>query len=77
VNVEFRARGSKGLSGADLKSVVEEGKLLFAYAVATGGELSPIEEFFTRAIESCLANRRNYRRKASSWSGPSYGFPIG
>jgi transitional endoplasmic reticulum ATPase len=64
-NVRMLASSSHGLSGADLKSVVEEGKLLYAHAVATGRETSAVEPFFLRAIESCMANRRSYGRRSA------------
>jgi hypothetical protein len=71
------ARNSHGLSGADLKAVVEEGKLLYAHAVTKGSELAPVERFFLRAIETCLANQRSYeRRRALPFGGKNYGFPI-
>jgi ATP-dependent 26S proteasome regulatory subunit len=76
VDIAVLARQSNGLSGADLKSVVEEGKLLFAYAVENGRDLSPVEDFFIRAIQSCLKNRRNYGQKSSGWGSSRYGFPT-
>lgn len=76
-DVQMLAQHSRGLSGADLKSVVEEGKLLYAHAVASGKEPDAIEPFFLRAIGGCLANRRNYgKRIASAFGGARYGLPI-
>lgn len=76
-NVEMLARNSQGLSGADLKAVVEEGKLLYAHALANGAESAPVERFFLRAIETCLANQRSYgRRKAPPFGAKNYGFPA-
>ncbi|HTU44653.1 MAG TPA: ATP-binding protein [Bryobacteraceae bacterium] len=76
-DVTMLARRSHGLSGADLKSVVEEGKLLYAHAVTTGKEAREVESFFVRAIGTCLANRRSYgKRIASAFGGGRYGFPI-
>jgi ATP-dependent 26S proteasome regulatory subunit len=76
-NVEMLARNSQGLSGADLKAVVEEAKLLYAHAMANGAESAPVEQFFLRAIETCLANRRSYgRRRALPFGGKNYGFPA-
>jgi transitional endoplasmic reticulum ATPase len=51
-----------GLTGADLKNVVEDGKLLFAHDRAGGRPIRPVEEYFLEAIESVRANRRNYTR---------------
>ena len=39
--VEMLARNSQDLSGADLKAVVEEAKLLYAHAMANGAESAP------------------------------------
>jgi transitional endoplasmic reticulum ATPase len=76
-DVMMLARQSQGLSGADLKAVIEEGKLLYAHAVATGKEARAVETFFVRAIGACRANRRSYgRRSAAPFGGATYGFPI-
>ena len=75
-DVKLLARKSNGLSGADLKSVVEEGKLLYAHALSKDLNSVPVETFFLKAIETSLTNRRNYgRRKASAYGGPRFGFP--
>jgi transitional endoplasmic reticulum ATPase len=59
------ASASQGLTGADLKSVIEDGKLLFAHDKATDKPLRPVEQYFLEAIETVRANRRNYgKRKA-------------
>ncbi len=76
-NTKILARSSHGLSGADLKSVIEEGKLLYAHAVTNGKESAPVENFFIRAIETCLNNRRSYGRKRPSTFGAGiFGFPT-
>jgi ATP-dependent 26S proteasome regulatory subunit len=54
---------SQGLTGADLKSVVEDGKLLLAHDRATGKPLRPVEDYFLDAIETIRTNRRNYARR--------------
>ncbi len=61
-DVELLASDSRGLTGADLKAVVEDGKLLFAYDKKAGARLRPVEEYFLQAIETVRANRRNYAR---------------
>ena len=53
---------SRGLTGADLKAVVEDGKLLFAYDRKSGARLRAVEEYFLEAIGTVRANRRNYAR---------------
>jgi ATP-dependent 26S proteasome regulatory subunit len=54
---------SQGLTGADLKSVIEDGKLLLAHDKAAGKTLRPTEEYFLDAIETIRSNRRNYRKR--------------
>jgi hypothetical protein len=56
------AFASRGLTGADLKAVVEDGKLLFAHDKASGKPPRPAAEYFIEAIETIRANRRNYAR---------------
>jgi transitional endoplasmic reticulum ATPase len=56
------APASRGLTGADLKAVVEDAKLLFAHDKAKGRPLRPVEEYFIDAIETLRANRRKHAR---------------
>jgi len=57
------AEAAQGLTGADLKAVVEDAKLLFAHDVSTGTPLRPVEDYFLDAIREVHANHRNYRKK--------------
>jgi transitional endoplasmic reticulum ATPase len=59
------ARASSGLSGADLKSVLEDGKLEFAYSRATQAPECAVEDYFLRAIHTIKNSRRIYGRKRS------------
>jgi transitional endoplasmic reticulum ATPase len=59
------ARASRGLTGADLKAVAEDGKLLYAHDVATGRTTRVADEYFLEAIETVRANGRNYGRRRS------------
>ena len=61
-DVAALASASRGLTGADLKAVVEDGKLLFAHDKVRGEPLRPAEDYFLEAIETVRANRRNYFR---------------
>lgn len=54
------AAKAEGLTGADLKRVVEDGKVLFAYDKVRGFDLRPAEEYFLAAIETVRANKRCY-----------------
>jgi transitional endoplasmic reticulum ATPase len=60
VDVQALAAASEGLSGADLKRVVEDGKLLFAFARARGAELRPATEYFISAIDTVRRNKEQY-----------------
>ena len=60
---------SHGLTGADLKAIVEDGKLSFAHDIASGRIPRPAEDYFLEAIETVRTNRRNYsRRKPAAFS---------
>jgi ATP-dependent 26S proteasome regulatory subunit len=67
---------SHGLTGADLRAVVEDGKLLFAHGRVSGEQARPVEEYFLEAIATVRANRRNYarRRPAQYMEARGYGF---
>ena len=54
------AAASDGLTGADLKRVVEDAKVLFAYDKARALDLCPAEDYFVKAIETVRANKRSY-----------------
>ncbi len=72
----FLARESRGLTGADLKAVIEDGKLLFAYDRAKGAQLKPVEDYFLEAIHSVRGNQRSYSRTQPPRVGgaPEVGF---
>jgi SpoVK/Ycf46/Vps4 family AAA+-type ATPase len=57
---EKLAAEADGLTGADLKRVVEDGKALFAYDKARGVDLRPAEEYFAAAISTVRDNKRLY-----------------
>jgi transitional endoplasmic reticulum ATPase len=59
-NVEQLASVSHGLTGADLKNVVDDAKLLFAHDRAIGRALRAPEAYFSEAIETVRTNRRKY-----------------
>jgi transitional endoplasmic reticulum ATPase len=59
---ERLAGASHGLTGADLKNIVEDGKLLYAHDRAGGTPLRAVEEYFLEAIATVRANRRSYAR---------------
>ncbi len=59
------AAQSDGLTGADLKRVVEDGKVLFAYDKARGIDPREAEEYFAAAIGTVRANKRTYEEAES------------
>jgi transitional endoplasmic reticulum ATPase len=68
VDLEKLSASSRGLTGADLKAVVEDGKLLYAHDVAEGVLPRPTEEYFLEAIETVRTNHTHYsRRKSLRW----------
>jgi hypothetical protein len=48
------------MTGADLKRIVEDGKLLFAHDVARSREMVATTDYFIRAIETVRTNRQRY-----------------
>jgi ATP-dependent 26S proteasome regulatory subunit len=60
------ASASRGLTGADLRAIVEDGKLLFAHDRARGKPLRATEDYFLAALDTVRANRRNYARRKPS-----------
>jgi ATP-dependent 26S proteasome regulatory subunit len=57
-----RAGASHGLTGADLKNIVEDGKLLYAHDRCTGTPMRAVDEYFLDAIATVRGNRRSYAR---------------
>ena len=72
------AAPSRGLTGADLKAIVEDGKLLFAYDKTNGRLLRRVEDYFLEAIETVRANRVRYARRKGlqSMETVSVGFKV-
>lgn len=60
VDVAALAAAAEGLSGADLKRVVEDGKLLFAYDREKRGATEPPTTYFLHAIETVRRNKEQY-----------------
>jgi ATP-dependent 26S proteasome regulatory subunit len=60
VDVHRLAEASEELSGADLKRVVEDGKLLFAFERERRSRTQPATEYFLRAVETVRRNKEQY-----------------
>jgi len=51
---------TEGLTGADLKGLIEDGKLLLAYDRTRGLPLQEPTAYFLRAVETVRANKERY-----------------
>ena len=49
-----------GLTGADLKRLVEDGKLLYAADVVKNAVLKPIDDYFLASLETLVSNKQRY-----------------
>ena len=77
VDIAALTPSMRGLTGADLKAVVEDAKLLYAHDLSTGAAVKPADRYFLEAVEAIRKNRRSYskkRRVEFSESDP-IGFP--
>jgi transitional endoplasmic reticulum ATPase len=63
VDVAQLASASHGATGADLRAIIEDGKLLFASDQTTGNHGRPAEGYFLEAIATIRQNRRKYQRR--------------
>jgi SpoVK/Ycf46/Vps4 family AAA+-type ATPase len=69
------AEAAHGLTGADLKAVVEDAKLLFAHDVSTSTPPRAVEEYFLDAIREVHDNHRKYTKKRPAFAtGVRVGF---
>jgi ATP-dependent 26S proteasome regulatory subunit len=60
VDIDALAEASEDLSGADLKRVVDDGKLLFAFARSRGQPMQPTTTYFLTAIDTVRKNKEQY-----------------
>jgi transitional endoplasmic reticulum ATPase len=60
VDVERLTAATEGLTGADLKRLVDDGKILYAYDRARGLPTGDATGYFLQAIETVRANRERY-----------------
>lgn len=54
------AQATEGLTGADLKRIVEDGKLLYAYDRSQDVPLRPVTDYFLDATEAIRESKRRY-----------------
>ncbi len=60
VDVAAIADATDGLTGADLKALMEDGKMLFAFDRARSRPPKPATQYFLDAIETIRANKQRY-----------------
>ena len=77
VDVDALAEASEGLSGADLKRVIDDGKLLFAFARSRNALPQPPTAYFLAAIDTVRRNKEQYaaaeaRARVRHPTRPSY-----
>ena len=77
VDIDALASASRGCTGADLKAIIEDGKLQFAYDRNAGKRLLTVEDYFLKAITMARQNRRSYRTRRRSQPGEAQAFGFG
>lgn len=60
VDIPALAEATEDLTGADLKALMEDGKMLYAYDRARGVATRPPTEYFVSAIATIRANKERY-----------------
>jgi transitional endoplasmic reticulum ATPase len=59
-DIEKLADETEDLTGADVKRVIEDGKVLFAFARSRNQPSQPITDYFVRAITTVRENKKRY-----------------
>jgi SpoVK/Ycf46/Vps4 family AAA+-type ATPase len=79
VDIAELARVSHGMTGADIKSAIEDGKLLFAYREAQGKPARPVQDHFLEALSAIRKQRQSCGKTKRAQSGEvvQYGFGPG
>lgn len=62
-DIAILASASGGATGADLKAIIDDGKLQFAYDRSSGRAERPVNEYFLEAIKMVRENRGRYVRR--------------
>jgi ATP-dependent 26S proteasome regulatory subunit len=60
IDIDAIAAASEDLAGADLKRVVEDGKLLFAFDRQKLGRTDPPTTYFLKAVDTVRRNKQHY-----------------
>ena len=70
------AEATEGMTGADLKRLIEDGKILYAYDKSRDRALQEPTAYFLKAIETVRANKERYAQaEAAAKQRPAAGFP--
>jgi AAA+ superfamily predicted ATPase len=83
VDLATMAAAAEGLTGADLKRLVEDGKNALAYDTAQGRPVKPLVEYLLAAVEGLRNNKQKYSQAEATarLQRPSrpvyYDFPVG
>lgn len=56
------AAATEGMTGADLKRLMEDGKILYAYDRNRKSELRPVTDYFLSAVETVRTNKERYTK---------------
>ena len=77
IDLDEIAGATDGLTGADLRRLIDDGKLLFAYDRVREKALQPVTAYFLRAVETVRSNKERYaeaeaRARAQHPRRPSY-----
>jgi transitional endoplasmic reticulum ATPase len=76
VDVEALALATDGLTGADIKRLMEDGKILFAYDRAQNAPMRPSTDYFLQAIETVRANKERYAQAEAQASARTNSNPF-
>lgn len=68
---ESLAGATKGLTGADIKAIIEDAKLLFVHQNSKAELVRPLEEYFREAIAELRRNHRRYKKHKPVRSEPA------
>jgi SpoVK/Ycf46/Vps4 family AAA+-type ATPase len=60
IDIALLADATEDLTGADIKRVMEDGKLLYAYDRAQNAPTKPLTDYFLAAIETVRTNKERY-----------------
>lgn len=75
VDLPALAEGTEGLTGADLKRLMDDGKLLYAYDVAASAAIKSPSDYFLQAAETVRSNKARYEAAAAQSSPKKQDLP--